>query len=81
METPLTQLGADEEGLIVSLQGGYGMQARLRSLGLVEGQRIRKLSHIGRSGPVIVLVNRMQVAVGFGMARRILIRPRFPRAR
>ena len=74
MEIPLTELKPDEEGSIVALQGGYGMQARLRSLGLVEGQMVRKLSRIGRAGPVIVLVDRMQVAIGYGMARRIIVR-------
>ncbi len=74
MEMPLTELGPGEEGIIVALEGGYGLRSRLRALGLAEGQKVRRLARIGRGGPVIVVVNRMQVAVGRGMARRILVR-------
>lgn len=73
-EKPLTELRMDEEGEIVALHGGRGFQARLRVLGLAEGQRIRKLSGVGFGGPVIVSVNRAQVAIGRGMARRIIVR-------
>jgi ferrous iron transport protein A len=73
-EKPLTELSMDEEAEIVALQGGRGFQARLRALGLAEGQRIRKLSGVGFGGPVIVSVNRAQVAIGRGMARRVIVR-------
>ncbi len=75
MERYLTDLAKGEEGIIVALQGGSGMQQRLRRLGLDEGQAIRKLSDLALGGPVIVLVNRTQVAIGRGMASRILVRP------
>ena len=73
MNKLLNELGPGEEGKIVALHGGRGLQHRLRSLGLVEGQVIRKLSALAWGGPVIVLVNRAQIAVGHGMARRILV--------
>ena len=73
MNKPLTELGPAEEGRIIALQGGRGLQARLRALGLVEGQVIRKLSSLVWGGPVIVLINRAQVAIGKGMARRIIV--------
>jgi ferrous iron transport protein A len=71
---PLTDLPAYMDGTVVALDGGYGMQARLRSLGVVEGKRLRKLSDIGRRGPVVVLIERTQVAIGFGIARRVMVR-------
>jgi ferrous iron transport protein A len=74
MEKHLTDLAKGEEGAIVAIQGGWGLQRRLRLLGLAEGQRIRKLSELALGGPVVVLVNRAQVAIGRGMARRILVR-------
>jgi ferrous iron transport protein A len=74
MEKYLTDLAQGEEGIIVAIQGGWGLQQRLRRLGLAEGQVIRKLSDLALGGPVIVLVNRAQVAIGRGMARRILVR-------
>jgi ferrous iron transport protein A len=74
MERYLTELARGEEGTIVALQAGWGAQQRLRLLGLAEGQVIRKLSELALGGPVVVLVNRAQVAIGRGMARRILVR-------
>ncbi|MBA7643434.1 hypothetical protein ES703_51160 [subsurface metagenome] len=73
MEKLLTELVPGEEGKIIALYGGRGMQARLRALGLAEGQVIRKLSTLAWGGPVIILVNRVQIAIGRGMARRILV--------
>jgi len=70
----LTELGQGEEGIVVSLHGGRGAQERLRALGIVEGQKLRKLSSLALGGPVIVLVNRAQVALGRGMARKITVR-------
>ncbi len=69
----LTELGPNEEGKIISLTGGRGLQARLRALGLVEGQVVRQLSSLAWGGPVIVSVNRAQIAIGRGMARRVVV--------
>lgn len=69
----LTDLAKGEQGTVVAIQGGWGFQQRLRLLGLAEGQAIRKLSELALGGPVVVLVNRAQLAIGRGMARRILV--------
>jgi len=69
----LTDLAKGEQGTVVAIQGGWGFQQRLRFLGLNEGQEIRKLSELALGGPVVVLVNRAQLAIGRGMARRILV--------
>jgi ferrous iron transport protein A len=69
----LTDLAKGEQATVVAIQGGWGFQQRLRLLGLAEGQEIRKLSALALGGPVVVLVNRAQLAIGRGMARRILV--------
>lgn len=74
MEKTLTDLKLGEEATIVAVHGGRGMQARLRNMGLVEGQVIRKLSALAWRGPVVVMAKRTQIAIGHGMARRILVR-------
>ncbi len=74
MEKPLTELKLGEEATIAAVQGGRGMQVRLRNMGLVEGQVVRKLSALAWGGPVVVMVKRTQIAIGRGMARRILVR-------
>jgi len=74
IEKTALDLAPGEGGEIVELRGGHGFQARLRSLGLVEGQRVRNVSRIGFGGPIILLVNRAQVALGRGIAAKILVR-------
>jgi len=69
----ISEMNINEAGRIVSLHGGWRQQAHLRALGLAEGQVIRKLSALAWGGPIIVLVNRAQVAIGKGMARRIVV--------
>ena len=69
----LTELETGRTATIVSLGGGAGAQHRLRLLGLLEGQRVQKVSRIGKLGPIVVLVDRTQVAVGYGMAKRIIV--------
>ena len=70
----LIDLPMGEEAEIVRLRGGRNFQTRLRSLGLVEGQQVKKFSRAGLGGPVIVVLNRTQVAVGQGMAYHIIVR-------
>jgi ferrous iron transport protein A len=74
MEKLLTELILGQEGTIVAVRGGRGLQSRLRNLGLIEGQRIRKLSALSWGGPVVVEVKRTQIAIGRGMAGRIAVR-------
>ena len=74
MEKLLTELKPGEQGIVAALHGGRGLQARLRSLGVIEGQTVRKLSAMAWGGPVVVEVKRTQVAIGRGMASRILVR-------
>lgn len=74
IEKSALELAPGEEGEIVSLGGGEGFRTRLRALGLAEGQRVRNVSKIGWGGPIILLVNRAQVALGRGIARKILVR-------
>ena len=74
IEKPLADLKPGESAEIVSLNGGEDFQSRLRAMGLAEGQTVRKLSRIRWGGPIVLLVNRAQVAVGRGMARKITVR-------
>ena len=70
----LTELSSDEEAEIISIHGGWIMQVRLKELGIVEGRNLKKISHVGLGGPVIILVNRAQVAIGAGMASRVVVK-------
>lgn len=69
----LSQLREGESGRVVLISGGHGLIRRLESLGIRVGKRVTKVSSQLMRGPVTVRINGFQVAVGFGMARKILV--------
>ena len=69
----LAQLNTGKGGVVVEIQGGHGLSSRLGALGIREGKRITKVSSMVMRGPVTVQVGRSQVAIGFGMAKKVLI--------
>jgi len=74
MPLPLDMLPAGKSAMVVGLQGGRGMMRRLDAMGLRPGKRVRMLSSQFMAGPITVLVDGRQVAMGRGIARRILVR-------
>ena len=69
----LTQLKSGQKGMIMQIQGGVGLIRRLEGLGIRPGKKITKISAQFWRGPQIVSVDNSQVAIGFGMAGRILV--------
>ncbi|KPJ61468.1 MAG: hypothetical protein AMJ46_01935 [Latescibacteria bacterium DG_63] len=69
----LTEMKKQEKGVVVAIVGGGGMTRRLEALGIRPGKRIQKSSESFMRGPVTVRVENAQVAIGFGMASRILV--------
>jgi ferrous iron transport protein A len=72
-QVPLTMLKAGQSGKIVQVQGGAGLINRLSALGVRPGGRITKVSSMLMRGPVTVQIGRVQVAMGFGMAKRVMV--------
>jgi ferrous iron transport protein A len=62
-----------QSGRIAEIRGGFGMVNRLNALGIIPGKRITKISSMFGRGPVAIEVDRGQVAIGYGMANKILI--------
>lgn len=69
----LTQLRAGEEAKIVDLQGGIGFRRRVENLGIREGMKIKKISSQLFRGPVTIQVGNTKVAIGYGMAKKIIV--------
>ena len=69
----LDSMQTGQSGTVVQIQSGYGLVNRLSALGIRPGKRITKVSSMLMRGPVTILVDRAQVAIGFGMARRIIV--------
>jgi Fe2+ transport system protein FeoA len=70
--TPLTMIPTGNKVRIISLDGGRGMQERLVSMGLGPGSRIEVVKK-GAPGPFIVALRDCRLAVGTGMAQRIMV--------
>ncbi len=70
----LTQLEEGKSGVVAEIQGGYGLVRRLESLGIRVGKKITKVSSQFMRGPITVRIDNYQVALGFGMARKVIIR-------
>ena len=71
----LNQMEEGESGRVIEIQGGHGFVHRLEALGIRPGQKVTKFSAGFLRGPVTVQVGTAQIAIGFGMARRIVVEP------
>jgi len=71
---PLAMVSPGEEVRLVCIRGGRRMRKRLADLGLNLGMTVRVLQREGR-GPLILAVKDSRLAVGRGMAHKILVQP------
>jgi ferrous iron transport protein A len=62
-----------QTGIITQVIGGYRLARRLEAMGIRPGKRITKISSMFLRGPVTLKVDHTQVAIGFGMANKILV--------
>ena len=69
----LNKMQPGQSGRVAQIEGGHGMVNRLSALGIMPGKKITKISSMLMRGPVTIEVDRVQVAIGFGMAKRIII--------
>ncbi len=69
----LARMQTGQHGVVVQIQGGHGLANRLSALGIRPGKRITKVGSMFMRGPVTIQVDRAQVAIGFGMANKIMV--------
>mgnify|MGYP001267756193 CR=1 FL=1 len=53
--------------------GGYGLRGRLLELGFVKGTNLRVLKN--DRGPLIISIDGVRLALGRGVANKILVEP------
>ena len=58
---------------VIAVYGGPGLQRRLMEMGLVPGSIVEVVNN--NRGPVIVRVRGVLIALGRGMASRIIVEP------
>ena len=69
----VAEMRTGQTATVLGVLGGHGLVRRLDALGIRPGKKVTKLGSTLFRGPVILRVDNAQVAVGFGMARKILV--------
>ena len=69
---PLTMASPGERVRIIGFMGGRGMERRLTSMGLNRGADVEVIKSSG-PGPLIVASRETRIAIGYGMAKHILV--------
>jgi DtxR family Mn-dependent transcriptional regulator len=76
-KVPLTALRAGEAGTVASIRAGHGrgwgFEKRLMDMGLTPGTRVTVVKSAPFHGPLEILVRGSRLALGRGMAERILV--------
>ena len=73
MSITLDQMTKGTKGKVVSITGGRGAMLKLAAQGIAPGMTIEKVGHL-RGGPVLVKVGQSQVAIGRGLASKVVVR-------
>jgi len=71
----LTDLAEGEKGVIVKSFGGFGLVRRLAEMGLTPGVEVKLLRKSPFGGPVEIEVRGVALALGCGVASKVLVRP------
>ena len=58
---------------VAALDGGHRLRARLTQYGLFEGDCLRVLRAAPLDGPLLVEVNGREIALGRGVAEKIIV--------
>jgi ferrous iron transport protein A len=73
-QTTLIEMRRGQPGTVLQIKGGKGLVTRLNALGIIPGKKITKVSAMLMKGPVTIEVDRVQIAIGFGMAQKIIVK-------
>ena len=69
----LIHIKANRKGRVVEISGGGNLQDKLMNMGVYKGKEVTKLSHIGLRGPVVIKAGRTILALGHGVAAKIVV--------
>ena len=69
---PLSMVSTGETVKLAAVRAGWGLQRRLADLGLTPGVRVRVVSS-GKPGPVVLDVRGSRLALGYGVAHKIMV--------
>lgn len=69
----LIQMRGNKKARIAEIGGGARLENKFMSMGIYPGREITKLSHFALRGPVAIKVGRSVLALGHGMAGKIIV--------
>lgn len=72
---PLNMVAAGEQVQVISIDAGWGLQRRLADMGLIPGLNVRVIGRQG-FGSVVLDVRGSRLALGRGIARKIMVETR-----
>lgn len=67
----LLELLIGEVAVVESIEGGHRCVHRIERMGIRPGVQIRKISDVG---PIVVEVGNSRVAIGRGMASKVIVK-------
>ena len=73
MTVDLSKMKDGESGIIKEFAGGCDFLSRAQSMGMRPGKKIKKVSSHFWRGPQTVEVDNSRFAIGWGMAKKILV--------
>ncbi|OGS44913.1 MAG: hypothetical protein A2539_04355 [Elusimicrobia bacterium RIFOXYD2_FULL_34_15] len=69
----LPNLAENKTAKVIKIEGGHGIQKKLETLGIRNDVKIKKMSSSAYSGPIIVNVGQTKIAIGKGIANKIIV--------
>jgi len=73
MQKTLDQVYENKKAKVIDIQGGQGIRQRLSQMGIHPGDEITMLRYGALRGPLLIEVHSSQVALGRGIASRIIV--------
>jgi ferrous iron transport protein A len=70
-----TQLANGTSGRVIRLNGSGHFAEKLAAMGITPGTVICKKSDSILRGPIVIEKGPVQIAIGYGMAQRIIVEP------
>ncbi|MGY4706505.1 FeoA family protein [Candidatus Bipolaricaulota sp. J31] len=71
----LETLPPGRKARVTRIEGGRGLAGRLARLGIVPGAEVEVISRAPVGGPVLIEVDGARVALGRGVARKVVVEP------
>jgi len=73
MQKTLDQVDENRKAKVIDIQGGQGIRQRLSQMGIHPGDIVTILRYGALRGPILIEIHGSQVALGRGIASKILV--------